>query len=94
MASIAAFDGQVGQCAYSAVESRCCWNEFACCERAIASCYSRYGAIAPGVFETPMMSEIPDEVAQALAAAVPFPSGRASQMSLLSWPSKLSLTQC
>src|SRR5690554_6770391 len=38
---------------------------------------SRHGvrvmAIAPGVFETPMMSEIPDEAAQALAAAVPFP---------------------
>ena len=42
-------------------------------------------AIAPGVFETPMMGDIPDEAAQALAASVPFPKrlGRAEEFAQL-----------
>ncbi|SEK88713.1 SDR family NAD(P)-dependent oxidoreductase [Halomonas daqiaonensis] len=71
-ASIAAFDGQVGQCAYSASKAGVVSMSLPAARE-----LSRHGvrvmAIAPGVFETPMMSEIPDEAAQALAAAVPFP---------------------
>lgn len=71
-ASIAAFDGQVGQCAYSASKAGVVGMSLPAARE-----LSRHGvrvmAIAPGVFETPMMSEIPDEAAQALAAAVPFP---------------------
>lgn len=71
-ASVAAFDGQVGQCAYSASKAGVVGMSLPAARE-----LSRHGirvmAIAPGVFETPMMSEIPDEAAQALAAAVPFP---------------------
>lgn len=71
-ASIAAMDGQVGQCAYSASKAGVVGMSLPAARE-----LSRHGvrvmAIAPGVFETPMMSEIPDEAAQALAAAVPFP---------------------
>ncbi|MYL23940.1 SDR family NAD(P)-dependent oxidoreductase [Vreelandella massiliensis] len=71
-ASIAAFDGQVGQCAYSASKAGVVSMSLPAARE-----LSRHGirvmAIAPGVFETPMMSEIPDEAAQALAASVPFP---------------------
>ncbi|MFW3616267.1 SDR family NAD(P)-dependent oxidoreductase [Billgrantia antri] len=71
-ASIAAFDGQVGQCAYSASKAGVVGMSLPAARE-----LSRHGirvmAIAPGVFQTPMMSEIPDEAAQALAASVPFP---------------------
>jgi len=72
VASIAAMDGQVGQCAYSASKAGVVGMSLPAARE-----LSRHGVrvmtIAPGVFETPMMSEIPDEAAQALAAAVPFP---------------------
>lgn len=71
-ASIAAFDGQVGQCAYSASKAGVVGMTLPAA-RELARHAIRVMAIAPGVFETPMMSEIPDEAAQALAAAVPFP---------------------
>ncbi|MFQ3786926.1 SDR family NAD(P)-dependent oxidoreductase [Halomonas sp. A29] len=71
-ASVAAFDGQVGQCAYSASKAGVVGMSLPAARE-----LSRHGirvmAIAPGVFETPMMSEIPDEAAKALAASVPFP---------------------
>lgn len=71
-ASIAAFDGQVGQCAYSASKAGVVGMSLPAARE-----LSRHGirvmAIAPGVFQTPMMSEIPDEAARALAASVPFP---------------------
>ncbi len=71
-ASVAAFDGQVGQCAYSASKAGVVGMSLPAARE-----LSRHGirvmAIAPGVFQTPMMSEIPDEAAKALAAAVPFP---------------------
>lgn len=71
-ASIAAFDGQVGQCAYSASKAGVMGMSLPAA-RELSRHAIRVMAIAPGVFETPMMSEIPDEAAQALAAAVPFP---------------------
>ncbi|TDO16549.1 SDR family NAD(P)-dependent oxidoreductase [Halomonas ventosae] len=83
-ASIAAMDGQVGQCAYSASKAGVVGMSLPAARE-----LSRHGvrvmAIAPGVFETPMMSEIPDEAAQALAAAVPFPKrlGRADEYARL-----------
>lgn len=71
-ASIAAFDGQVGQCAYSASKAGVVGMSLPAA-RELSRHAIRVMAIAPGVFETPMMSEIPDEATQALAAAVPFP---------------------
>ena len=84
VASIAAMDGQVGQCAYSASKAGVVGMSLPAARE-----LSRHGvrvmAIAPGVFETPMMSEIPDEAAQALAAAVPFPKrlGKADEFARL-----------
>ncbi|MFG6175848.1 SDR family NAD(P)-dependent oxidoreductase [Halomonas sp. THAF12] len=71
-ASVAAFDGQVGQCAYSASKAGVVGMSLPAARE-----LSRYGirvmAIAPGVFETPMMSDIPEAAVEALSAAVPFP---------------------
>ncbi|MDT8896158.1 SDR family NAD(P)-dependent oxidoreductase [Halomonas sp. I1] len=71
-ASVAAFDGQVGQCAYSASKAGVVGMSLPAARE-----LSRHGirvmAIAPGVFETPMMSDIPEDAVAALSAAVPFP---------------------
>lgn len=71
-ASIAAFDGQVGQAAYSASKAGVAGMTLP-----LARELSRYGirvmSIAPGVFETPMMSDIPEDAVAALSASVPFP---------------------
>ncbi|MBB3140145.1 SDR family NAD(P)-dependent oxidoreductase [Halomonas organivorans] len=71
-ASVAAFDGQVGQCAYSASKAGVVGMSLPAARE-----LSRHGirvmAIAPGVFETPMMSDIPEAAVEALSAAVPFP---------------------
>lgn len=83
-ASIAAFDGQVGQAAYSASKAGVAGMTLP-----LARELSRYGirvmTIAPGVFETPMMAGIPDEAVAALSAAVPFPKrlGRATEFAML-----------
>lgn len=83
-ASIAAFDGQVGQCAYSASKAGVVGMSLPAA-RELSRHAIRVMAIAPGVFETPMMSEIPDEAARALAAAVPFPKrlGKPDEFALL-----------
>ena len=83
-ASIAAFDGQVGQCAYSASKAGVVGMSLPAA-RELSRHAIRVMAIAHGVFETPMMSEIPDEAAQALAAAVPFPKrlGKPEEFALL-----------
>jgi len=83
-ASIAAFDGQVGQCAYSASKAGVVGMSLPAA-RELSRHAIRVMVIAPGVFETPMMSEIPDEAAQALAAAVPFPKrlGKPEEFALL-----------
>lgn len=71
-ASVAAFDGQVGQCAYSASKAGVVGMSLPAARE-----LSRHGirvmAIAPGVFETPMMGDIPDDAVAALEQAVPFP---------------------
>ena len=83
-ASIAAFDGQVGQAAYSASKAGVAGMTLP-----LARELSRHGirvmTIAPGVFETPMMASIPDEALAALSAAVPFPKrlGRATEFAML-----------
>lgn len=83
-ASIAAFDGQVGQCAYSASKAGVVGMSLPAA-RELSRHAIRVMAIAPGVFETPMMGDIPDEAAQALAASVPFPKrlGKAEEFAQL-----------
>jgi NAD(P)-dependent dehydrogenase (short-subunit alcohol dehydrogenase family) len=71
-ASVAAFDGQVGQAAYAASK-----GAVASMTLPAARELARYGirvmTIAPGIFETPMMAGMSDDVRAALSADVPFP---------------------
>jgi NAD(P)-dependent dehydrogenase (short-subunit alcohol dehydrogenase family) len=71
-ASIAAFDGQIGQCAYSASKGGVVGLTLPAA-RDLASVGVRVVAIAPGTFETPMLGTLPEESREALAAQVPFP---------------------
>jgi NAD(P)-dependent dehydrogenase (short-subunit alcohol dehydrogenase family) len=70
--SIAAFDGQIGQAAYSASKAGLVGMTLPIA-RELARHGIRVVTIAPGVFETPMVGKVPPEVAEALGKAVPFP---------------------
>lgn len=71
-ASIAAFDGQLGQAAYAASKGAVASLTLPAA-RELARSGIRVMTIAPGIFETPMMAGMSDEVRAALAADVPFP---------------------
>jgi NAD(P)-dependent dehydrogenase (short-subunit alcohol dehydrogenase family) len=72
-ASVAAYEGQIGQAAYSASK-----GGIVSLTLPAARELARYGvrvvAIAPGLFETPMLLGLPSNVQESLAASVPFPS--------------------
>lgn len=72
-ASVAAFDGQIGQAAYSASKAG-----IAGMTLPIAREYARIGVrvntIAPGIFWTPMVDGMPDHIQESLSASIPFPS--------------------
>src|SRR5262249_52979712 len=71
-ASIAAFEGQVGQLAYSASKGGVVGMTVPAA-RDLAQSGIRVCAIAPGLFDTPMMAGLPEEARQSLGASVPFP---------------------
>src|SRR5690606_3104563 len=71
-ASVAAFDGQIGQAAYAASKGGIVGMTLAIA-RDLARDGIRCVTIAPGIFETPMLLGMPEEVQAALGAAVPFP---------------------
>ena len=71
-ASVAAFDGQIGQAAYAASKAAVAGLTLPMA-RDLARSGIRVMAIAPGLFETPMLLGMPDEVRDALGAMVPFP---------------------
>jgi NAD(P)-dependent dehydrogenase (short-subunit alcohol dehydrogenase family) len=71
-ASVAAFDGQIGQAAYSASKAGVAGLTLPAA-RELARFGIRVMTIAPGVFETPMVAAFPPELKQSLAAQVPFP---------------------
>ena len=71
-ASVAAFDGQVGQCAYAASKAGIAGLTLPLA-RDLSSFGIRVCAIAPGIFETPMVTGMPQDVQDSLAAQVPFP---------------------
>lgn len=71
--SIAAFDGQIGQVAYSASKAALAGITLPLA-RDLAGDGIRVCTIAPGIFETPMMQSVPDEVRASLGKSVPFPS--------------------
>ncbi len=72
-ASIAAFDGQVGQAAYAASKGGVVGLTLSAA-RDLADKLIRVVTIAPGTFMTPMLAGLPEEATQALAAAVPHPA--------------------
>jgi NAD(P)-dependent dehydrogenase (short-subunit alcohol dehydrogenase family) len=72
-ASAAAFDGQIGQAAYSASKGGVVAMTLPIA-RDLASLGIRVCTIAPGTFDTPMLAMLPDPQRQALAAQIPFPS--------------------
>jgi len=71
-ASVAAFDGQIGQAAYSASKGGVVGLTLP-----VAREFARFGirvmTIAPGIFETPMLRALPEAAQQSLGASVPFP---------------------
>jgi NAD(P)-dependent dehydrogenase (short-subunit alcohol dehydrogenase family) len=83
-ASIAVFDGQIGQAAYAASK-----GGVVSLTLPVARELARFGirvvTIAPGIFETPMMAGFSQEVQQALGAGVPFPQrlGRPAEFASL-----------
>jgi len=79
-ASVAAYDGQIGQIAYAASKGGIAAMTLPMA-RDLADKGVRVMAIAPGIFGTPMLRAFPQEVQDALAAQVPFPSrlGEASE---------------
>jgi NAD(P)-dependent dehydrogenase (short-subunit alcohol dehydrogenase family) len=72
-ASVAAYDGQIGQAAYSASKGGVVGMTLPIA-RDLARNGIRNMTIAPGIFGTPMLFGMPKEVQDALAASVPFPS--------------------
>jgi NAD(P)-dependent dehydrogenase (short-subunit alcohol dehydrogenase family) len=83
-ASVAAFDGQVGQAAYAASK-----GGLVAMTLPIARELARFGirvmTIAPGIFQTPMMTGLPQDVQDSLGKMVPFPSrlGKAEEFASL-----------
>ena len=71
-ASVAAFDGQVGQEAYSASKGGIVSMTLPLA-RDLAQHGIRVCTVAPGLFETPLMKQLPEVVQQSLAASIPFP---------------------
>ncbi|MFL5793478.1 MAG: 3-hydroxyacyl-CoA dehydrogenase [Actinomycetota bacterium] len=72
-ASVAAFDGQIGQAAYSASKAGVVGMTLPVA-RELARHGIRVLAIAPGIFDTPMLAAMSDQVRASLGAQVPFPS--------------------
>lgn len=83
-ASVAAFDGQIGQVAYSSSKGGVAALTLPLA-RDLARSGIRVVTIAPGLFDTPMMAGLPEPARQALGASVPFPPrlGRPSEYAAL-----------
>ena len=83
-ASVAAFDGQIGQAAYSASKGGIVSMTLPIA-RELARSGIRVMTIAPGIFDTPMLAAMPEAVRESLGQQVPFPSrlGRPSEYAAL-----------
>jgi NAD(P)-dependent dehydrogenase (short-subunit alcohol dehydrogenase family) len=83
-ASIAAFDGQIGQVAYSASKGGIVAMTLPAA-RDVASKGVRVMTIAPGLFDTPLLAALPETARESLGASIPFPSrlGRPEEYALL-----------
>jgi len=83
-ASVAAFDGQIGQAAYSASKGGIVGMTLPLA-RDLSNVGIRVATIAPGLFDTPLLAALPDSVKDALGAMVPFPKrlGKPAEYALL-----------
>jgi NAD(P)-dependent dehydrogenase (short-subunit alcohol dehydrogenase family) len=72
-ASVAAFEGQIGQAAYSASKGGIVAMALPIA-RELAKLGIRVNTIAPGIFDTPMLQGMSEEIRASLGAQVPFPS--------------------
>ena len=72
-ASVAAYDGQIGQAAYSASKGGVVGMTLPMA-RELARFVIRVNTLAPGIFWTPMVDGMPEDVQKSLAASIPFPS--------------------
>jgi len=72
-ASIAAFDGQIGQIAYSASKGGIVGMTLPAA-RDLAQYGIRVATIAPGVFDTPLLATLPEDAREALGSSIPFPA--------------------
>lgn len=83
-ASIAAFEGQIGQAAYSASKGGVCSLTLPTA-RELARFHIRVMTIAPGLIKTPLLESLPEEVQVGLANQVPYPKrlGKPSEFALL-----------
>jgi 3-hydroxyacyl-CoA dehydrogenase / 3-hydroxy-2-methylbutyryl-CoA dehydrogenase len=72
-ASIAAFDGQIGQVAYAASKAGIAGMTLPAA-RDMAARGIRVVTIAPGLFDTPLLAALPEEARQSLGAGIPYPS--------------------
>ncbi|MEE9396606.1 MAG: 3-hydroxyacyl-CoA dehydrogenase [Methylococcales bacterium] len=83
-ASVAAFEGQIGQASYSASKAGVTGMTLPIA-RELARHGIRVMTIAPGLFETPMLASLPEEVLESLGQQVPFPPrlGRAEEYAML-----------
>jgi NAD(P)-dependent dehydrogenase (short-subunit alcohol dehydrogenase family) len=83
-ASVAAYDGQIGQAAYAASKGGIAAMTLPLA-RDLSGVGIRVMAIAPGIFDTPMLAGMPEEVRASLGAMVPFPKrlGRPSEYAQL-----------
>jgi NAD(P)-dependent dehydrogenase (short-subunit alcohol dehydrogenase family) len=83
-ASVAAYDGQIGQAAYSASKGGVVGMTLPIA-REFAQHQIRVASIAPGIFDTPMLAGLPEAARESLGKQVPFPSrlGRPAEYALL-----------
>ena len=72
-ASVAAYDGQIGQPAYASSKAGVVGLTLPAA-RELARYGIRVMTIAPGIFDTPMLASLPDEARASLASAIPFPA--------------------
>ena len=83
-ASIAAYDGQIGQVAYAASKGGVVGMTLPAA-RDLASAGIRVCTIAPGLFDTPLLAALPEEAREALGGSMPFPAASASPTSTPRW---------
>ncbi len=83
-ASVAAFEGQVGQLAYAASKAGIVGMTLPAA-RDMAPAGVRVATVAPGLFDTPLLATLPEEARAKLGASVPFPSrlGRPAEFALM-----------